>query len=142
MPVLGLALAFSALVTTGAVDTTPSTQSVTMPASQSVEEYVREYFQDVPVMIDIARCESRFRQLAADGSVLKNPHSTAMGAFQIMASIHADSAKKNLGLNIYTLQGNAAYARYLYENQGTVPWNSSKACWSKSGHLVAVAKAK
>ena len=137
MPVLGLALAFSALVTTGAVDTATSTQTTTMPASQTVEEYVREYFQDTPVMIDIARCESRFRQLTADGTVLKNPHSTAMGAFQIMASIHADSAQKNLGLNIYTLQGNAAYARYLYETQGTTPWNSSKACWSKAGHLAA-----
>jgi len=141
MPVIGLALAFSALVTTASTaDLGTTTQSTTMPASQSVEEYVREYFQDAPVMIDIARCESRFRQLAADGSVLKNPHSTAMGAFQIMASIHAAPAQKNLGLNIYTLQGNAGYARYLYESQGTVPWNSSKACWSKSGHLAAAAK--
>src|SRR3989338_10863776 len=90
MHVIGLALAFSALVTTASTaDLGTTTQSTTMPASQSVEEYVREYFQDAPVMIDIARCESRFRQLAADGSVLKNPHSTAMGAFQIMASIHA-----------------------------------------------------
>lgn len=141
MPVIGLALAFSALVTDGSTPVVaPETQSVTMPASQSVEEYVREYFQDIPVMIDIARCESRFTQLNKDGSVVKNPHSTAMGAFQIMASIHADSAQKNLGLNIYTLQGNAAYARYLYEKNGTRDWNASKACWGKSGHLAKAAQ--
>ncbi len=143
MPVLGLALAFSALVTNGStpVVEASSTQSVTMPASQSVEEYVREYFKDAPVMIDIARCESRFRQLDSAGKVLKNPTSTAMGAFQIMASIHAAAADKNLGLNIYTLQGNAAYARYLYEKQGTTPWNSSKACWGKSQHVATAAAA-
>lgn len=141
MPVIGLALAFSALVTTGSPATLgTTTQSQSMPASQSVEEYVREYFQDAPVMIDIARCESRFTQLNKDGSVVKNPHSTAMGAFQIMASLHAESAQKNLGLNIYTLQGNAGYARYLYEKNGTRDWNASKACWGKSGHLAAAAK--
>ena len=140
MPVIGLALAFAALVPTAStVDLASTTQSVTMPASQSVEEYVREYFQDAPVMIDIARCESRFTQLNKDGSVVKNPNSTAMGAFQIMASLHAESAQKNLGLNIYTLQGNAGYARYLYEKNGTRDWNASKHCWGKSGHM---AKAK
>lgn len=138
MPVIGLALAFSALVTNGPVPVVDAstTQSVTIPASQSVEEYVREYFKDEPVMIDIARCESRFRQFDSAGKVLKNPNSSAMGAFQIMASIHAGSANKNLGLNIYTLQGNAAYARYLYDNYGTSPWNASKACWGKSQHVA------
>ncbi len=138
MPVIGLALAFAALVPNGSapVVEASSAQSALMPASQSVEEYVREYFKDVPVMIDIARCESRFRQLDANGKVLKNPTSTAMGAFQIMASLHAGPAQNNLGLNIYTLQGNAAYARYLYEKNGTRDWNASKACWGKS-QLVA-----
>ncbi len=135
MPVIGLALAFAALVPTGS--TTPIaeasiTQSVTMPASHSVEEYVREYFKDAPVMIDIARCESRFRQLDSTGKVLKNPTSSAMGTFQIMASLHAKSAQDNLGLNIYSLEGNAAYARYLYERNGTRDWNASKHCWGKS----------
>jgi len=139
MPVIGLALAFSALVTsTSTPVTAAAAQSVTMPASQSVEEYVREYFKDAPVMIDIARCESRFRQLDSAGKVLKNPTSTAMGTFQIMASLHAKPAQDNLGLNIYTLQGNAAYARYLYERNGTRDWNASKHCWGKSQHVAAV----
>lgn len=139
MPVIGLALAFSALTTasTTPVVATASAQSVSVPASQSVEEYVREYFKDAPVMIEIARCESRFRQFDSKGNVLKNPTSTAMGAFQIMASLHAGSAQKNLGLNVYDLEGNAAYARYLYEKNGTRDWNASKHCWGKSQIVAA-----
>lgn len=142
MPVIGLALAFSALVTSGStpVVEASSTQPAAIAAPQTVEEYVREYFKDAPVMVDIARCESRFRQFDSAGKVLKNPHSTAMGAFQIMASLHAGAADRNLGLDIYSLEGNAAYARYLYQTQGTAPWNASKACWGKSQHVAAAIK--
>ncbi len=100
--------------------------------AQTVEEYVREYFADAPVMIAIAECESQFRQYDKDGKILKNPTSTAIGVFQIMASIHQDSADTELGLDITNVQGNAGYARHLYEKQGTTPWNASKACWGKS----------
>lgn len=139
MPVIGLALAFSALVpaTSTPAVSAAATQSVTVPATQSVEEYVREYFKDAPVMIDIARCESRFRQFDSAGKVLKNPTSTAMGAFQIMASLHAKNAENLLGVSIYDLEGNAAYARYLYEKNGTRDWNASKHCWGKSQIVAA-----
>ncbi len=50
---------------------------------------------------------------------------------QIMASVHSDTASQ-LGLDPTTIQGNLAYAKYLYEKEGTKPWDSSKACWSKS----------
>ncbi len=110
-------------------------QPAYMPAAQTVEEYVREYFDDIPVMIEIARCESRFRQFDKNGDVLKNEAgSSAIGMFQIMASIHQPVAKK-LGLDLYTIQGNAAYARYLYDKQGTKPWEAdpaSKGCWGKT----------
>ena len=106
-----------------------------MPVAQSVEEYVREYFADEPVMIEIARCESRFRQFDKNGQVLKNGEgSSAVGIFQIMSSIH-DSYADKLGIDIYTMQGNAAYARYLYDTQGTKPWEAdlkSKGCWGKT----------
>ena len=39
--------------------------------TQSVEATVREYFADIPVMIEIARCESKFRQFADSGNVLR-----------------------------------------------------------------------
>lgn len=101
-------------------------------AAQTVEEYVHEYFADIPVMIAIAECESQFRQFDKDGKILKNPTSTAIGIFQVMASIHQEHADTDLGLDITNIQGNAGYARYLYEKQGTTPWNASKACWSKT----------
>jgi len=50
---------------------------------------------------------------------------------QINELYHADEAKA-LGYDIYTIQGNVAFARYLYDKQGTKPWMSSSACWSKT----------
>lgn len=143
VPVIGLAVAFAALVPATSTQATlvAAPSAVVMPLHQSVEEYVREQFKDAPVMIDIARCESRFRQYDSNGKVLKNPTSSAMGVFQVMASIHAESAKDNLDLDIYSLEGNAAYARYLYERNGTRDWNASKHCWGKSGHLARTAPA-
>lgn len=102
-----------------------------MPQAQSVEQYVQTYFADEPIMIAIAGCESHYRQYDTDGSVLKNSQSSAIGMFQIMASTHAATAAK-LGLDLYTMQGNAAYAQYLYDKESTDPWLASKACWGKS----------
>ncbi len=112
-----------------------------MPEVQTVEEYVREYYADTPVLAEIAKCESRMRQFDNDGNILKNPNSTAVGIMQIMSSIHDPFADK-LGIDIYTVQGNLAYAKFLYEEKGTAPWNASKACWGKKApkdaQLVAV----
>ena len=99
----------------------------------STEESVRKYFSDVPIMVDIARCESHFRQLDKDGSIhrgLENPMD--VGVMQINEYYHLNEAEK-ANYNIYTLEGNMAYARKLYEKQGTQPWVSSKACWSRNG---------
>ena len=126
---IGIALAVSALL--GSLE---SNTIVVQPFSQAqtVEEYVRDYFADVPVMAAIAKCESQFRHSGKDGTILKNPTSTAVGTFQIMASIHQKPAAEHLGLDITTIEGNAAYARHLYEKSGTKPWNASKACWGKT----------
>ena len=97
----------------------------------STEQYVKEYFKDVPIMVLIAKCESHFRQLDQDGDVhrgVKNP--ADVGVMQINEHYHLDKSVKE-NYDIYTLTGNTAYARELYEKQGTEPWNSSRACWSK-----------
>jgi hypothetical protein len=131
----GLALALTAILTGG--NATPVAQAQTqaltqpMPKAQTVQQYVETYFADEPVMIAIAGCESNFRQYDTNGTILKNDHSSAKGIFQIMTSIHAARAA-DLGLDIYTMQGNAAYAKYLFDQSGTVPWNASKACWGKT----------
>ncbi len=96
-----------------------------------IESVIREHFKDTPVMIDIARCESEFHQFDKTGSVLKNPTSSAKGVFQIMESLHKAPAAR-LGFDILTLEGNVAYAKYLYENEGTRPWNASAKCWNKT----------
>lgn len=106
--------------------TTVSTEFFT-PAQS--ETKVREYFKDTPVMIEIARCESAFRQYTDGGNVLRGGASGGMvGIFQFFESIHAVPAK-NLGFDITTLDGNLGYAKHVYTSEGTVPWNPAKACW-------------
>lgn len=97
----------------------------------STEQYVRHYFKDIPIMIQIARCESTFRQLDSDGEIHRGRVNNAdVGVMQINEFYHLDKSEKE-NYNIYTLEGNTAYARELYEDKGTQPWSSSKACWGK-----------
>ena len=97
----------------------------------STEQYVRQYFSDIPIMIQIARCESTFRQLDDSGEVHRgNVNSEDVGVMQINEHYQLQTAEKE-NYNIYTLQGNTAYARALYDKQGTAPWDSSKACWGQ-----------
>ena len=95
------------------------------------EEYVRQYFSDIPIMVSIANCESNFRQLDKSGEVHRGVKNSAdVGVMQINEHYHLDeSVRKNY--DIYTISGNTAYARKLYEKQGTDPWSSSKTCWGK-----------
>jgi len=84
---------------------------------------------NVDIMVKIAFCESGGRQFNSDGTVIRgreNPKD--VGKFQINEYYHlADS--KRLGMDIYTLEGNTAYATHLYETQGTKPWSASLGCW-------------
>lgn len=94
------------------------------------ETIVRSYFSDIPVMIQIARCESTFRHTLPDGTVLRgivDPADT--GIMQINKRYHSETAEK-LGLDLDDIYGNMAYARDLYERQGTQPWSASAPCWS------------
>lgn len=101
----------------------------TAATSTEVEAVVRAYFADVPVMAAIAKCESNFRQFTASGSVLNGGSGGMLGVFQVNRSVHAKFAL-SLGYDINTLEGNLAYARYLYQQEGTAPWDSSSDCWS------------
>ena len=81
-------------------------------------------------MIQIARCESGFRQTLPDGTVLQGKVDPAdTGVMQINARYHGTRAQE-LGLDLNDVYGNMAYARDLYERQGTRPWTASAACWS------------
>lgn len=76
--------------------------------------------KDAPVMTKIAKCESGLNPNA------KNKNSTARGLFQVMSSVHGVQEKW-----LYNPMVNALIAKQLYDRQGTVPWASSRECWSK-----------
>lgn len=104
-----------------------------------LESEVRLYFKDVPIMAEVVKCESRFRQFEADGSVIRGKvNNKDVGLSQINEYYHAERAKK-LGLDLHTVEGNLAYAKLLYEEEGTRPWKSSSPCWSKSEVAKAIA---
>jgi hypothetical protein len=109
----------------------------TADANGGVEEAIQAYFPHVPVMMEIARCESRLRQFYGPELPLAGGTGGNMiGLFQINAPVHFELAQE-LGMNIYTLEGNIAYAKLLYENEGTRPWRSSQKCWSEAAEEIA-----
>lgn len=125
----GLALAVSLVLNAGTATAAQASVASAMPAAQSPKEYVADYFADVPVMVDIASCESHFHQYDADGSIYRGKvNNLDIGVMQINEHYHSATAQK-LGIDLYTIQGNVAYARYLYDKEGTQPWVSSKPCW-------------
>jgi hypothetical protein len=98
----------------------------------TVEEYIKNYFSDIPIMVEIAKCESRFRQHDENGEVLRGEKNEQdRGVMQINEYFHSEDSNK-LGYDIQTLEGNTAYARYLYEKYGVKPWSSSSKCWKKT----------
>lgn len=101
------------------------------PSNALVESYIKEFFKDTPVMISIAECESHFRQYADSGAVLGSSTSGMIGVFQIYGDVHKDYAQQK-GYDIYSLEGNAAYAQYLYKKEGTNPWMDSFSCWKSA----------
>ena len=132
----GLALAVSFVLNAGTAVAQP--QPI-MPVAQTPKEYVESYFADIPIMVDIAWCESRYRQYDTDGSVHRGiVNDKDVGIMQVNEYYHSATAAK-LGIDLYTMQGNVAYARYLYEKQGVQPWSSSEPCWGKSKNRSVVA---
>ena len=104
-------------------------EEVTLSKTTNTEQMVRSYFEDIPVMIQIARCESTFRHKLEDGSVLKglvDPADT--GVMQINKRYHEKTAI-TMNLNLDDINQNMEYARFLYETQGTQPWSASSSCW-------------
>jgi len=110
---------------------------IAMPTTaEYVERQVDAYFSDIPIMREIAECESHKRHYNSNGSVLRgrvNPDD--IGVMQINL-IHKEKADE-LGLNLFSLGDNLAYARYLHDTQGTRPWKYSKKCWGQYEHLAA-----
>lgn len=100
--------------------------------NQGIESITREYYKDIPLMAEIAYCESRFRQFDKDGSVFRGVvNNKDVGIVQVNEFYHLERAKK-LNIDIHTVEGNLEYGRLLYKEQGSQPWKSSAPCWMKS----------
>jgi hypothetical protein len=99
------------------------------PSRTSTEKIVRSYFRDIPVMVEIARCESTFRHELQDGSILQGRVDPAdTGVMQINKRYHEADAVA-MQLNLDDIYHNMAFARHLYETQGVQPWSASMPCW-------------
>src|SRR3989344_5524641 len=61
---------------------------------KTIEEVVREHFAETPVLIEVARCESTFRQVDHRGEVIRGRHNEYdVGLMQINELYHSDKAK-------------------------------------------------
>lgn len=93
---------------------------------ERIIEEINKVFPDAPIMVKVAKCESSFKSDAYNGT--NNSHDK--GLFQISTKYHGAKVKE-LGLNMYDVKDNLAFARLLYEERGLEPWIWSKPCWSK-----------
>lgn len=116
-----------------------------IPSNSGLDKKVRAYFRDTPLLAEIAKCESSFRQYDKEGEVLRGKvNKSDVGLMQVNEYYHGESAKK-LGFDIYSVEGNLAYAKWLYDREGGQPWKASSPCWGKtisikSDAQVAIAK--
>lgn len=90
------------------------------------------------VMQRIAGCESegnpkaQGKQFNANGSVVTHVNTdgtTDVGKYQINMQKEHILNLARLHLDVMTEEGNEAYALWIYENQGTGAWYSSRSCW-------------
>lgn len=102
-----------------------------IPDNNNVEKIVRDFFKDEPILIDIARCESSFRQYDENGEVLRGKvNKSDIGIMQINEYYHKERIEK-LGVDLSDIKGNLTYAKWLYNKEGGQPWKASSACWNK-----------
>jgi hypothetical protein len=101
-----------------------------------IEAYLRKEYVNTPILVEIARCESNFKQFDKDGNIIRGEKNNAdVGVMQINEKYH-DATAKVLGYDLHTIAGNIAYAKHLYDEQGSKPWSASKKCWSTSDQVA------
>lgn len=91
----------------------------------------RDAFSGYHTLKVICSCESGLTHFDKNGDVLKGTiNRFDIGICQINELYHQEKVDE-LGLDIYTEEGNIAYAKHLYDTQGDAPWIWSKPCWEK-----------
>ena len=95
-----------------------------VPRAKTIKEKI---FQELgEEFVAIGYCESSLRQFQEDGAVLVSTTSDK-GVLQIN-QIHWKTAEK-MGIDLDTVDGNIAYAKYLKERNGKNDWYQSAHCW-------------
>lgn len=98
----------------------------------TLEQYLSEYYKDEPLLVEIAKCESTLRHFDSKGRVLRgNVDSNDVGVMQINERYHLEKSAE-LGFDIHTVEGNLAYAKWLFGKYSHQPWSASKPCWGKT----------
>lgn len=129
----------SATITVTATSTLPLTKKeIRNQLNANIGKSLNSYFKDAPIMAKVAYCESTHTQFSAPGVVHRGvANNKDVGIFQINEKYHLKRSK-DLGIDIYSIEGNMEYARILYEEQGLQPWSASKPCWGK--HLMVATR--
>lgn len=105
--------------------------AVKTSAAPTINTVVLDAKPSIPSILErIAFCESGNRQFLEDGRVVRGPDGHDIGKFQIRETVHLKDAQKR-NIDIYSEQGNTAYALILFERNGTRDWNASRHCWSR-----------
>lgn len=100
-------------------------------ATTTVKAHIEAQFGVGTPMVAVAMCESGLVQFDDFNHVLRGHITPAdIGTFQVNVEYHGNRAKK-LGINLYSLDGNIEYAKYLYDKNGLKDWEASRGCWSK-----------
>ena len=105
----------------------PTTKTTYIAPPRSIE---------IPIELKrIGSCESTGSpynepvQFNEDGTVLRGRvNSRDVGAYQINEFYWLEKSVE-LGIDIYTEEGNKEMALWIYNQNGTSPWNWSKECW-------------
>jgi hypothetical protein len=105
-------------------------------STSDIKKITREFFKNTPILAEIARCESEFRQYGSDGPLRGRVNSKDVGVMQINEKYHS-ARSRQLGMDIHTLEGNLKYGALLYQEQGSRPWSASRTCWGKAAATLA-----
>lgn len=94
--------------------------------------------EEAPVLQRIADCESGggkpggAHQFNKNGTVVMHENTNGSideGYMQINLTVaHINQAAK-LHMDLSTEEGNKAFGKWIFENEGSGPWKASQACW-------------
>ena len=108
----------------------PPTFTRELVIEQIIQMKSEEHEVDGDLAQAIAFCESTYRQYASNGQVLRGiENSKDVGLFQINEKYHLDKSRE-MGYDIYSLEGNIDYAMELLKKDGSRHWSASKPCWN------------